>query len=132
MSIFDTLEKPKLIHIYGLIDPRETKKKIYIGATVNLKRRYGSHITSGKYLYEKKIKDLWINGLVNIELKPYLLLLEKAYMLNFEIWQFERVWERVADENGYEIQNENFNHWENIQLSDLRKISDYKIHYPIE
>lgn len=176
MSIFDILEKPKLIYIYALIDPRENENKIYIGQTVDLKRRYKNHISAGKNLNDKSIKDLWINELLKKELSPYLLLLEKAYMLHFETWQFERVWESVASKNGYEIQNQNFNHWkkkisfehrlkaksrilplpnklslesfpiinelsiehikdktfDNIHLSDLRGISDYKIHYPIE
>jgi hypothetical protein len=176
MSIFDLLENPKMIHIYALIDPRENEQNIYIGATSDLKRRYRGHISAGKHLSDKSRKDLWINQLLKEELKPYLLLLEKAYMLHFEIWQFERVWEKVADQNGYKIQNENYEHWkknisfehrlkaknrilplpneldlkpypivnelpsncirdntfENIQLSDLRKISDYRIHYPTE
>ena len=176
MSIFDLLEEPTMIYIYALIDPRENERNIYIGATSDLKRRYRGHISAGKNLNDKTQKDLWINQLLKIELKPYFLLLEKAYMLKFEIWQFERVWEKIANQNGYKIQNEKFEQWknnisfehrlkaknrilplpnqldlkafpiinelhadyikdktfENIQLSDLRKISDYKIHYPTE
>jgi group I intron endonuclease len=61
--------------IYGLIDPR-TNKIRYVGKTNNLKQRLFDHTRRSKH--KTTYKDKWISSLLEIGLKPIIIILEEC------------------------------------------------------
>lgn len=69
----------KYIYIYGLIDPISNLIK-YVGATNDLTVRYQTHLEVSPNDSTKRGE--WIKELLNKNLKPYLILLEKTDFKN--------------------------------------------------
>jgi hypothetical protein len=72
-----------MVKIYVLIDPRDNQYK-YIGKTKNeLSKRLRGHIRTTKK-YCKTKKEYWIKSLLDIGLKPHIILLEECEADNWE------------------------------------------------
>jgi group I intron endonuclease len=89
----------KNVFIYTLSDPT-TNEIRYVGKTNDIKTRIKDHIKRSKH--KKTHKDKWVNGLINKDLKPVILILdevedcdwifwEKFYINLFKVWGFNLV-----------------------------------------
>lgn len=85
-------------YIYGLIDPT-TKGIRYIGKTIDLAHRYRGHINERGD--SRKCK--WITGLVRIEKKPIMVVLEETTINN--VSAAEQKWIDMAIKLGWNITN---------------------------
>ncbi len=97
--------KPK--YIYGLVDPRDLSVR-YIGATVNPKTRYGSHLTDK---FGSKKKREWIAELKLKDLKPTLKVFEKVTSGAYD--EAEAKWIQYFKHKGFTLTNSEFTHESN-------------------
>lgn len=92
-----------LVFTYGLIDPRTFELK-YIGITKNIKTRLLDHIRIAKNDLDTNIhKRSWIKHLLNLNLKPEIIILETCLpddSANSEIW-----WISLCRSLGFNLTN---------------------------
>jgi hypothetical protein len=74
-----------LTNIYALADPRDGYVK-YIGKTNNPKVRLWDHEKGGR-LYNKTIKERWINKLQRLGLSPLLFIVDEVPESEWEFWE---------------------------------------------
>lgn len=83
-----TYMKTDIAYIYGLVDPRDNRIR-YIGKTISPKKRLYSHI------YETKIfshrKSNWVKSLLNMGLKPTMVILKVCPLSEFEKYETEYI-----------------------------------------
>lgn len=76
-----------VVHIYGLVDPRNELKienVRYVGKTKNrVNRRLSKHVEDSRKKKNPNLKDLWINNLLNEGIRPSYLILKESDDLNW-------------------------------------------------
>lgn len=84
-----TEASPIPVYIYSLEDP-ETGEVRYVGKTIDLKRRFGYHCTTGR---EGQRKDRWVMNLKGRGLVPKMEVLEVVMCVEDEEWyEVEKFW----------------------------------------
>ena len=75
--------------IYGLYDPREPKKVMYIGKSDKIDKRLACHISSARHAnYNKQNRLVWIRTLLDEDILPCVKVLEEC---EFEVWKEREV-----------------------------------------
>lgn len=87
------------IFIYTLSDPT-TNQVRYVGKTVNLKKRYSSHICN---FNKKNKKENWVLSLKNKNEKPLMEVVDTVPYKNWEFW--ERYWISQFKAWGFDLVN---------------------------
>lgn len=90
----------KLVYIYALEYPEGNIR--YIGKTVNLRRRYKRHIREARKCTSSH-KLAWIRSILNENDLPYVSILDKVPLVEWEYW--ERYYIQKAKEDGYDLVN---------------------------
>src|SRR3972149_9379407 len=88
--------------IYGLVDPRNDEIR-YIGQTVNPKGRLSVHLHAARH-GEHTYRSRWIGGLLELNLKPSLTILEEAISTD-KIDEREIWWITEAKARGWRLTN---------------------------
>lgn len=89
-----------MIIIYALKDPINNSIR-YIGQTSNIKTRFNNHLKGNKY--RKTHTTNWIQSLLNLELKPILIELDKCEKKDIDI--VEQKYIKEYKEKGYDLTN---------------------------
>ncbi len=107
----DTFKKPvyisnfpkkivKKYYVYALIDP-QNKKSIYIGQTLDIKRRYKEHLRCGK----GEITNDFIEPIKQNNSEPILLILDEVEEREVDAKALKYVWVKIFNERGYNVTN---------------------------
>ena len=79
----------KTFYIYGLVDPRKPSVAIYVGCTVNPKKRLRHHISTAKTRLNNTSKD---NAIRALGLRPEMVILEEFTGTLKQAHARERYW----------------------------------------
>ncbi|MEB8615821.1 GIY-YIG nuclease family protein [Bacillus cereus] len=103
-------------YIYALFDSIDGSN-VYIGQSINVEQRYATH------------DNPWVNEQFANGHPPTLITLEKARLSQYEAYQLEMVWLRVALRQGFMIHNSKadvrnaWRIWEQLKpLTEVRKL----------
>jgi hypothetical protein len=86
--------------IYSLLDPRDDKKIVYVGQTMNSQRRFKEHL---RVKGENREKDKWIDELNTLGLLPVLKIERELICSQFHAFQVEMCITIRYRDLGYEI-----------------------------
>ncbi|KJD45831.1 GIY-YIG nuclease family protein [Paenibacillus terrae] len=84
-------------YIYALLGSLSEISGVYIGQTTNVERRFAQHL--------KYSSNAWVKEQIASGSPPKLVILEKARTSQYEAYQLEVVWIRVALRQGFTIHN---------------------------
>lgn len=89
-----------MVFIYALVDPRNNELR-YIGKTTRPKKRLWEHIRKSRDVNSKK--NIWIQELISLEMKPLIKILEQASDLDWK--NREIYWIKTFKNSGSHLTN---------------------------